>query len=272
MGRKRTLNYKSQNHRRKIARREKNIEANILINGQNTDKSPYCYKTNINSARAFERSLDSIKFNECSICNRRQLDLNVSNSICKRCEDYRLKAKFNPYTSENNMDPGPIPSELQVLTPIEEMLVARVHPVICFYRYKKQQSIYKHHVINFPQDIKAFTNELPPPLESLSEIILVSRNFVHSRSRKLEVNKLRVLRALRWLKENNKYYSDIVIKEENLRELPDSEVDLQNFLPNYSGPKNSDVDIDEGDRSLIRSNNRDIEQLEQEIPILSNII
>ena len=46
------------------------------------------------------------------------------------------------YTSNNNMDPGDVPFQLQDLTYIEQMLIARVHPVISLYRIKGCQYSY----------------------------------------------------------------------------------------------------------------------------------
>lgn len=232
MGRKRTLDYKNQNAQRKRKKREGVANNNLIMNGLNTDNSPYNHQSNIITARAFERTMSSIQFNECLTCKRKQLNLEMATEYeCLRCQNYQLNNKFNPYTLENNMDPGDVPSQLKDLNSIEEMLIAKVHPVICMYRYKKGQYIYKHQVINFPQDIVKFSKELPPTLESLSEIILISRNFVHNRTKKLEVNKNRVITALKWLKANNPNYKDVFINESN---LPNGTIDLFDYLSIYN--------------------------------------
>ena len=46
------------------------------------------------------------------------------------------------------MDPGPLPLELQGLTDIEEMLIARACPIMCIYRKHGAQRGYRGHVLN----------------------------------------------------------------------------------------------------------------------------
>jgi len=46
----------------------------------------------------------------------------------------KLPKKFS---AENNMDPGEVPNELQNLTEVEEMLIARVFPVMSVYRLRE---------------------------------------------------------------------------------------------------------------------------------------
>ena len=38
------------------------------------------------------------------------------------------------YSSKNNMDPGPVPLELQGLTQVEELLISPVMPIMNVYR------------------------------------------------------------------------------------------------------------------------------------------
>ncbi|CAG8721900.1 10501_t:CDS:2, partial [Racocetra fulgida] len=87
--------------------------------------------------------------------------------------------------------PGDVPEELQGLTKIEEMLIAQVFPVMVVYRLCGGQHGYRGNVINFPQDIEEFTTH-------------------------------KIIRALSWLKENNQYYSEIVIDNKNLNCLSEN--------------------------------------------------
>ena len=59
------------------------------------------------------------------------------------------------------MDPGALPLQLQGLTDIEEMLLARACPVMCVYRKHGGQRGYRGHVLNLPQEIQRFLNRLP---------------------------------------------------------------------------------------------------------------
>ena len=70
------------------------------------------------------------------------------------------------------MDPGEVPEELQDLTEIEEMLIAKVFTVMSVYRLRGGQYGYRGNVINFPQDIQEFAERLPRHPLSL-EVLLV---------------------------------------------------------------------------------------------------
>ena len=56
-----------------------------------------------------------LKFNECTICKERFPGLKLSSDLskCTRCANDSHQTKL--YSSSNNMDPGPVPQELQVL-------------------------------------------------------------------------------------------------------------------------------------------------------------
>jgi hypothetical protein len=77
---------------------------------------------------------------------------------CRRC--YTEKTTPKKFSAENNMDPGEVPEELQSLTEIEEMLIARVFPVMSVYRLRGGQHRYCGNVINFPQDVQEFASHL----------------------------------------------------------------------------------------------------------------
>lgn len=59
------------------------------------------------------------------------------------------------------MVPSPVPKELQRLTQIDEMLIARVFPIISVFTKPGGQRAYKGHCINFPQDIQHVADSLP---------------------------------------------------------------------------------------------------------------
>ena len=170
----------------------------------------------------------------CSTCNEKFPGLKVnSQSECLRCSRDKQVPKM--YSAENNMHPGPTPTELQVsvlklylaiitkqfppqgLTQVEEMLISAVMPVMSIYRLPHGQYGYKGHIINLPQDVSAFATSLPR-LPSELDIVLVRKEGTHHDFR---VRKLVVLRALKWLKQHNKYYRNIEINLDALNLLPD---------------------------------------------------
>lgn len=78
---------------------------------------------------------------------------------CTRCK--RDKGQSKRFSSENDMDPGPVPECLKNLSQIEEMLIARACPIMCIYWKHGGQRGYKGHVINFPQNVESFLSKLP---------------------------------------------------------------------------------------------------------------
>lgn len=54
-----------------------------------------------------------------------------------------------------------IPPQLRNLTQLEEMMIAKVHPIIMIYIVRGGQRKTKNHVINFPQNVTRFANTLP---------------------------------------------------------------------------------------------------------------
>ena len=70
------------------------------------------------------------------------------------------------------MDPGTLPLELQGLTDIEEMLIARACPIMCVYHKHGGQRGYRGHVLNLPQDIQGFLNRLPRNIAQLPYLTL----------------------------------------------------------------------------------------------------
>jgi hypothetical protein len=58
------------------------------------------------------------------------------------------------------MDPGDVPEELATLSMIEQLLIARIHPVVSVYRVKGQQYKYSGNIINFPKNVTKFAKTL----------------------------------------------------------------------------------------------------------------
>ena len=64
-------------------------------------------------------------------------------------------------SSENNMDPGVVPTELKGLTQTEEMLISAVMPMMSVYRLPYGQYGYSGHVINLSQNVSPIATKLP---------------------------------------------------------------------------------------------------------------
>ena len=65
------------------------------------------------------------------------------------------------------MDPGSVPAELQGLSEVEELLIARAFPIMSIYRKHGGQRGYNGHVLNLSQDIQGFLNSLPANVNDL---------------------------------------------------------------------------------------------------------
>lgn len=73
----------------------------------------------------------------------------TSQYICLRCT--RDKKHPKKFSKENNMIPSEVPSELQGLTQVEEMLIARALPIMRVYIKPGGQRGYSGHCINLPR-------------------------------------------------------------------------------------------------------------------------
>ena len=110
------------------------------------------------SSESMKKFQESMKFRmiQCGICCESwpiASKIKSSEYICTRCK--RDKGSPKKFSSENDMIPGPVPIALQGLTEIEEMLIARVFPVMQVYtRPRGGQRSYKGHVLNLPHNVQ----------------------------------------------------------------------------------------------------------------------
>ena len=101
--------------------------------------------------KKFHEKLKTFCIRQCVVC--KEAWPNISGDMCTRCKrDKILPRKFS---NENNMIPSPVPPQLQGLTQVEEMLIARAFPVMNVYcKPRGGQRAYRGHVITFPCKIK----------------------------------------------------------------------------------------------------------------------
>ena len=136
------------------------------------------------------------------------------------CDGCKTSGNQQKFSVENNMDVGMIPDELRDLTYIEQMLIARCHPVVSLYRINGSQYGYSGNVINFKQNIEEYIDVLPRPLDELTSTLVFNK---HTKAgvAQFRVRAQKVLNALLKLKEINIYYKSITISHENLSQLPE---------------------------------------------------
>jgi hypothetical protein len=155
--------------------------------------------------KKFRNKVNKFKHSLCKTCNESFLSIVIIEGECQRCHKEKKPKKFS---KDNNMDPGEVPDELCDLTEIEEMLVARVFPVMSVYRLREGQHGYRGNVINFPQDVQEFASRLPRYPSLLDVLVIRHQSASNAEAFKdFRVRRNKVTQALIWLKQNNRYYA-----------------------------------------------------------------
>ena len=112
-----------------------NTRDQYLSNGWRTAEQPLRQQQWVQNEMAkFHSSINSLEHRECVTCKEAwptKQGLTLARLECLRCK--RVKGNPKLYSQENDMDPGALPLELQGLTDIEEMLIARACPIMCVY-------------------------------------------------------------------------------------------------------------------------------------------
>ena len=174
-------------------------------------------KTNI---AKFHRSM-KYSIYQCTICKeawpRKSKPRSPDSYICLQCS--RDKNSPKKFSVDNLMIPSTIPIELQGLTQIEEMLIARALPIMRVYIKPGGQRGYSGHCINLPQNIKDLVSTLPRYPKDLSVIIVKVRGR-NNTFKDVNVRRQKVLNALLWLLQNIPQYADISINLDALNCLP----------------------------------------------------
>lgn len=116
------------------------------------------------------------------------------------------------------MDPSSQPLELANLTQVEEILIARVSPILQVTHVLGGQYKYKGHTICFPQNIEHVYQSLPRPIKDFP-IIIVQKKDQCGTNYDFTINKNWVYCALRYKIENDKFYIDVNVHTHALDEI-----------------------------------------------------
>ncbi|KAK3926025.1 52 kDa repressor of the inhibitor of the protein kinase [Frankliniella fusca] len=178
-----------------------------LCSNEEEEKNLYALK--------FEMCMNQLDFSSCDGCNEKVLIRGQEKCVhANKCVDFQ---------ASNNMDPGEVPSELKDLSFIEEQLISLIHPVSSVFKLKGLQFGYSGNVINFSQDVSSFAKKLPHKVEELPSVLLLKYQDEKTNAKYFSVRADKVVKALQWLKVNNKFYYDVKICEENVRLLPEND-------------------------------------------------
>lgn len=82
---------------------------------------------------------------------------------CLRCINDKEQPK--KFSKEKNMIPSLVPFQLENLTQVEEMLTARVLPIMLVYIKPGGQRGYSGHCINLRQNVAELAHSLPSSLK-----------------------------------------------------------------------------------------------------------
>ncbi|RPA89316.1 hypothetical protein L873DRAFT_1849364 [Choiromyces venosus 120613-1] len=149
----------------------------------NTEPIALRHNLHIEILQKFASTQNQMQLATCFMCNESHLNsiqhpLPIGYLTSIR-EEFNLRNRDIQkafFSKLNDMDPGEIPSilkDLGELTPIECMLLARVHPIVKVYRVRGEQwKMGSAHVINFFQDVTVPFRTIPRlPLEVLKAIV-----------------------------------------------------------------------------------------------------
>ena len=120
------------------------------------------------------------------------------------CSRYTGERHGHRFSLENNMDPGRQPVVPAHLTQIEEMLIARVNPILQVTYTRGCQYKYSGHTISFPQDISTISMSLPCLLLDL-DILVVRKCNAANKPYEFIVSHSNVLAALEFKMSNDPY-------------------------------------------------------------------
>jgi hypothetical protein len=116
------------------------------------------------------------------------------------------------FSADNEMDPGPVPTQLTgeyALTQVEQMLIARVHCFVEVRQVRGSQFRYRGHVVNFLNNTGKVYNRLPLLPSDLDIIIIRPAGYRrHPKMRKQFRKDFRVRKHVvrRWLEHLKQHY------------------------------------------------------------------
>lgn len=146
--------------------------------------------------------------------------------FCKSCYGMIIEKKIPKFGSANCINVSPCqkyPDILSDLTPVEEAFIACAHPVMSIIKLRpsgsgSSASYYRirGHTVVLPQNPGPLLTILPSSTLAPHDVIRIAwaSKRPHTPSdicSFARVRRIRVLKALRWLKANNPLYTDIVI-------------------------------------------------------------
>ena len=193
-----------------------------IPNKTNQDDSEESSRQFIEETCRFEREMFNLHFNNCSVCRRRKLNLQVnSNGVCIRCSKEKKGHKFGHensalpiWTDKEGKKHYELPKVLLNLQLAECLLIQQISPFIPVIHIRNGSIGSRGHVVSFYQDISNICNVFPRLPTEVTMVKVVRSSVTRNEDviqKAFTVNKNRVLMALKWLKEHNPHYAHIQI-------------------------------------------------------------
>ena len=168
----------------------------------------------------------SMHIKQCTVCHEawplktKTIKKSEALYVCLRCK--RDKGFPKKFGHENNMVPSKVPDELQDLTQVEEMLIARAFPVMqCYVRPGLGYFAYKGHTITLPHNVQKVVDILPNLPSDLPIVSFIAQGR-DNKFFELRVRRLVVFNALKWLINHNPFYSCVKLDVERVMNLPEN--------------------------------------------------
>ena len=181
------------------------------------------------------------------------------NKFCKMFAALAMPVYYDKEDRETKDNPHyDLPDELRDLFPAERMVISQLSVYIPVVHFKKGQNGVRGHVCCFSQDFAYLCNELPR-LPKDCNIVHIVKQYKESNnllsSHMFRIRKKKVLDALVWLKEHNRYYADIKINVRNLDWMKgEEEADLSSecSVSTLCNEHLADISDDSGDEDSNR--------------------
>jgi hypothetical protein len=194
------------------------------INNNNTSLDNMPPNPILEAGHLMHEQLAATAWRTCVHCNESRLDLELAprSGKCLACQ--RARGVPRMYSAENDMHARMPPAELDCLNSVEQMCVAQIHVQIQLYKLYGHSVRQKGHCIAFYQDLDEFSERLTslPARPADLPLLIVSANDQSKPG--LAANRGKILRALQWLKENNRYYNGVTIDYEALELYPNDDI------------------------------------------------
>lgn len=188
----------------------------------------------------FESICSSLKHQHCLCCRKVGLRVKTNkNQVCQECSKFKdvkyyEKQKWLPIWYENNEPRYHVPEELASLTMAEKMLIQLASPFVPLQHIKNGTFGLAGHVCCFEQDVEEFVNTLPRKHNDVTMLrvckaIQSELGSDVTRTEAFKVRKLKIGKALHWLKNHNTEYKHINIDMSALNWLTEDEGMLTNL-------------------------------------------